>query len=159
MARAVKRLRPGKPRLDEWLKRYAGQGERRDTSRTFVRVGQDGAVIGYYTLVVTEISRQQATEAVSAGTSTRFSIPACLIARLAVDQRHHGRGLGSFLLHDALARVLMAAEQVAIRAVVVDAIDHQAARFYTKFGFSSLADSPLRLQVPLTDVREVLGHV
>jgi GNAT superfamily N-acetyltransferase len=143
----------GRPELDDWLKRYAGQGERRDTTRTFVRAQADGTVIAYYTLVATTVERDKATPAVAAGTPTRFPIPACLIARLAVDHNQQGQGLGSSLLRDALRRVLLASEHVAIRAVAVDAIDATAAAFYTRHGFTPLTALPLRLQVPLSDVR------
>lgn len=54
----------GRTSLDEWLKRYAGQGERRDTTRTFVRADEHGAVVGYYVLVATEIARSETTPAV-----------------------------------------------------------------------------------------------
>lgn len=47
----------GRPELDDWLRRRAGQGERRDTTRTFVRVDADGVVTGYYTLVATTVGR------------------------------------------------------------------------------------------------------
>lgn len=143
----------GRPELDEWLRRYAGQGERRDTTRTFVQLDADGVVTGYYTLVATTVGRDEATPLVSAGTSARFPIPACLIARLAVDQAHQGNGLGSSLLRDALRRVLLASEHIALRAVIVDGIDERAAAFYAKHGFERLTASPLRLQVPLSEIR------
>lgn len=146
----------GVPSLDEWLKRYAGQGQRRDTARTFVIARAEGLVAAYYTLVVGQVDRQTATAQVAAGTAPGFPIPICLIARLAVDRNEQGRGLGARLLLDALRRVLVAADQVAIRAVVVDAIDDRAAQFYEHFGFQALSATPRTLMVPLQTVRAVL---
>lgn len=149
----------GKAELDEWLKRYAGQGEHRDTTRTFVQTASDGSVVGYYTLVVGEVPRAQATDAVSRGTSAHFPIPVCLIARLAVDETSQRRRLGSWLLGDALRRVLVIAENAGTRAVVVDAIDDQAAAFYARSGFEASPDTPLRLMLTMQAVRSVVGVV
>jgi GNAT superfamily N-acetyltransferase len=91
----VERFECGRPVLDRWLREYASQGQRRDTSRTFVAVRADGDVAGYYTLVAGQVERDQATSSVGAGTSRHFPIPICLIARLAVDRDSQGRGLGA----------------------------------------------------------------
>jgi predicted N-acetyltransferase YhbS len=85
--------------------------------------------------------------------SKHFPIPIALVARLAVDVDFHGKGIGRLLLRDALARVLAAAEQVAIRAVVVHAISEQAAAFYIRFGFKPLADEPRKLMITLDELR------
>ena len=86
-------------------------------------------VIGYHALLAGELNHAEATEQTSKGMSGHYPIPVAIIARLAVDHRHHGRGLGAVLLRDALRRVVLASEQLAIRAVVVHAIDDHAARY------------------------------
>jgi GNAT superfamily N-acetyltransferase len=141
----------GNDSLDRWLKRYAGQSDRRDAARTFVATDEQNEVIGYYALVVGELVHEEATEAVRRGMSRHFPIPVPIIARLAVDQRHQDAGLGSALLGDALARIALAAEQVAVRAVVVHAIDEPAAAFYRRFGFRGL--TPRTLMVTLAELR------
>jgi len=154
---SVEQFRCGRPTLDRWLREYAGQGQRRDTSRTFVTVGAGGAVGGYYTLVAGQVERNQATSSVRAGTSKHFPIPICLVARLAVDLGSQGRGLGAGLLLDALRRAVGAAELVGIRAVVVHALDDEAAGFYEHFSFAPVGAEPRTLMVPLAAVRTVLG--
>jgi GNAT superfamily N-acetyltransferase len=62
-------------------------------------------------------------------------IPATLLGRLAVDKRHHGEGIGEFLFMDALHRSRAQSGQIAAVAVLVEAIDEQAERFYQHFGF------------------------
>lgn len=144
----------GEESLDRWLHRYAGQGERRDATRTFVAVDGRGAVSGYYTLVAGQIEHPEATEAVRKGLSRRFPIPAAILARLAVDTSSQRQGLGSRLLKDALERICGAAQEVAIRAVVVHAIDDAAAGFYERFGFRGLSTAPRTLMVTLAELRQ-----
>jgi Acetyltransferase (GNAT) family. len=144
----------GKEALDRWLVRYAGQGERRDATRTFVTTDAEGAVCGYYTLLAGQIEHSEATESVRKGLSRHFPIPVAILARLAVDGRHQGEGLGARLLGDALERVCRAAQEVAVRAALVHAIDDDAARFYERFGFRSLAAAPRTLMVTLAELRE-----
>ncbi len=142
----------GNETLDRWLVRYAGQGERRDAARTFVAT-VDGRVVAYYTLVAGEVSHGSATEQVSKGMSPHYPIPAALLARLAVDRRHQGQGAGTAMLNDALRRVCVAAEHVAVRAVVVHAIGESAASFYQRFGFRSLSAASRTLMVTLAELR------
>lgn len=144
----------GREPLDRWLMRYAGQGERRDATRTFVTTGKDGTVRGYYTLLVGQVEHEDATEAVRKGLSRHFPIPVAILARLAVDLRSQGRGLGARLLDDALKRVCRAAQEVAVRAVVVHLIDDEAAGFYTRFGFRGLSATPRTMMVTLAELHK-----
>lgn len=144
----------GQDSLDRWLHRYAGQGERRDSTRTFVTSGEDGAVHGYYTLVAGQVEHEAAIEVVRKGLSRHFPIPVAILARLAVDRHSQGQGLGARLLGDALERVCRAAEEVAVRAVVVHAIDDTAAGFYERFGFRALGAAPRTMMVTLAELRE-----
>jgi len=154
----VERFDCGREQLDRWLRAYAGQGKRRDTARTFVvRRPNDDEVVGYYTLVASEVEHSMATDAVRRGASKRFPIPVSLIARLAVDRSVQGVGLGRSLLLDALRRTDRASQSVAMRAVLVHALDEKAAAFYTRFGFKPATSAPLTLMVPLEAVRRTLG--
>jgi GNAT superfamily N-acetyltransferase len=142
----------GNQALDHWLVRYAGQSERRDAARTFVTTDA-GVVIGYYALLAGELDHGQATERTRKGMSRHYPIPVAILALLAVDHRHQHRGLGATLLQDALRRVTLASEQLAVRAVVVHAIDDRAALFYEHFGFRALSATPHTLMVTLAELR------
>ena len=144
----------GREALDRWLRHSAGQGERRDSTRTFVAAGEAESVAGYYTLVAGEVDRAEATATVRRGLSRHYPIPVAILARLAVDSRYQGKGLGAKLLDDALERICRAAQEVAVRAVVVHAIDDTAASFYERFGFQSLTATPRTLMVTLTELRK-----
>ena len=144
----------GNELLDRWLVRYAGQNEHRDAARTFVAATDDMHVYGYYTLVAGQLDHHEATPETRRGLSQRFPIPAAILARLAVDVNHQDQGIGAALLNDALARVVRAAEQVAVRAVVVHAADDHAANFNERFGFRALAGTPRTLMVTLAALRD-----
>jgi GNAT superfamily N-acetyltransferase len=146
----------GHETLDRWLRAYAGQNQRRDAARTFVTADPDGNVVGYYTLVAAQVEHEHATAHVQQGLSRHFPIPVALLARLAVATSHQGIGLGRSLLLDALQRVLRAAEELAIRAVAVDAVDDRAASFYLAFGFQPSSLDPNTLMVPLHALRQTL---
>ncbi len=153
------RFECGREQLDRWLRAYAGQGQRRDTARTFVVCHEGGAqVVGYYTLVASQVEHVEATSGVQRSTSKHFPIPVCLIARLAVDRSQQGAGLGRSLLLDALRRTNRASHSVAMRAVVVHALDEDAAGFYARFGFQPASAEPLTLMVPLEAVRRTLDR-
>lgn len=139
--------------LDRWLRHSADQSQRRDAARTFVAVSAEQRVLGYYAALVGEVAHARASPAVAQGMSRHYPIPVALIARLAVDGAAQGRGIGAALLRDALARSLAASEHVAIRAVVVHAVDDGAATFSARHGFASLADEPRTLMVTLAAIR------
>ena len=143
----------GNETLDRWLTRSAGQSERRDAARTFVTTDGRGQVIAYYTLIASELLHEGATDQVRKGMSRHYPIPVAVLARLAVDRGHQGHGIGAMLLRDALTRVTVAAEQVAMRAVVVHAINEAAASFYQHFGFTALTAAPRTLMVTLAELR------
>jgi GNAT superfamily N-acetyltransferase len=147
----------GEETLDRWLRAYAGQGQRRDAARTFVTAEPDGKVAGYYTLVAAQVEHEQATAAVRSGLSRHFPIPVALLARLAVSTQHQGVGVGRSLLLDALQRVLRASDELAIRAVAVDALNDHGASFYRAFGFESSDLAENTLMVSLQTVRLVLA--
>jgi GNAT superfamily N-acetyltransferase len=80
-------------------------------------------------------------------------IPAMLLARLAVDQSAQGRGVGSFLLKDAMVRTVSVAEQAGIRLLLVHAINDGARAFYEHFGFEPSPSDAMNLQILVKDIR------
>jgi len=153
----AQRFSCGQPALDAWLRAYAGQSQRRDAARTFVTASGDGSVLGFYTLVAAQVEHASATAAVRRGMSRHFPIPVALLARLAVDGHHQSIGLGRSLLLDALRRVMRASDELAVRAVTVDALDQHAASFYRRFGFQPSALGPETLMVSLDVAQRVVG--
>lgn len=143
----------GTAELNEWLRRFAGQYERRDLTRTFVAVREgSSSVLGYYALSNHRVRYDALPEEQAKGLPT-IDIPVVLLGRLAVDKGLQGRGLGAYLLIDVLRRANRLSEQIGIRAVEVDAIDENARQFYLKFGFVPLLDDPRHLFLPMAVVR------
>ena len=83
-------------------------------------------------------------------------LPVILLARLAVDRRAQGKGLGGKLLRDGLTRSLDLSEKLGIHSMVVDVIDEQAKAFYAKYGFVPLTVQPPCLHLPLATIRKAL---
>lgn len=144
--------------LDDYLRRQAGQDQLRKFSACHVAVdaaapaGTPTAVLGYYTLSSYGI-RPGALPANITRRLPRYPVvPAALLGRLAVASSHRGMGLGEHLLIDALARVLRLSKDIAIHAIVVDALDSTAADFYASYCFQRLPGEPLRLFRPLATV-------
>ena len=136
--------------LDTYFKKHAKQDIKRRIARVFVATLADSpeSIVGYYTLStlsleLTELPIELAKKL------PRHPIPAALIGRLACSVTVQGKGVGKMLLMDAIKRTLSVSEQIAIYAVVVDAIDEQALGFYAKYGFARLAADSRRLFLPL----------
>lgn len=145
----------GSEELDTWLKRFALAAQQMDTARTFLLVGNQG-IVGYFSLTMGSVSREDAPQKLVRGLPA-YPVGMVLLARLAVDRSHHGRGLGGLLLAEALQKAVAAGEAAAARLVVVDAIDESAAQFYGHHGFVGVPDHPLRLYRRLKDIRASLA--
>ena len=142
----------GEASLNEYLHRYARQNDTRDIGRAFVCVESRGSsrILGYYTLSSYSVESHMIPEK----GLPRHVIPAALIGRLARDVGFRGRGLGDVLLKDALNRCLAVSEQLAIHAVIVDALNDRAKRFYQEFGFKEPVGYPFKLFVSTQTLRK-----
>ncbi len=146
----------GVPALNDWLCTKAQQAQARGTAATYVWTAAGATrVVAYYAIVPHQVRREQLSPAMAGGVTV---IPAYLLARLALDVVLHGRGLGAELLHDALERIVTAADTASGRLIVVDAIDDQAAAFYRYHDFHPVRDNPRRLVIKLSTVRKALGR-
>lgn len=121
----------------------------------FVTTAQDGdAVVGYYALAAAHVAPQDATARALEGQPRARPVPAIVLARLAVDQRHQHAGLGRSLLQDALLRCAEAAEAIGARILLVHAKDDAAKAWYMRYGFEESPTDPLHLQLLMKDVRD-----
>ena len=138
--------------LDTYLRTRAGQDVRRRVARVFVccETGSD-SILGYFTLSALSIDLSRLPED-KARRLPRHPVPCALIGRLAVSGQAQGQGIGRMLLADAVKRSMAVSENIAIYALVVDAKDARAKRFYEAFGFASLGGQPDRLFLPLTSL-------
>ena len=122
--------------------RFALANQRARASRTYVVLAADG-VVGFHTLVVGEVSPEQAPERIGKGLA-RHPIPLMVQARLALAVDHQAQG-----------RTLAAAEIAGIRALAVHAKNERARGFYEHFGFRPSPSDPLHLFVLLKDLQSI----
>jgi len=139
--------------LDDYIRKQARQDVKRRVSRVFVAAAAEhpNTIVGYYTLSTLSIELCQLPEAL-ARKLPRHPVPAALLGRLAVKQQAQGYGVGRMLLVDAIKRTLSISENIAIYAMVVDAIDERTQQFYEQFGFSPLSSESHRLFFPLKSI-------
>jgi GNAT superfamily N-acetyltransferase len=138
--------------LNAWLTTHALHAAAAGSARTFVIVDTDQhRVVGYHALAAASIAHADATSRARKG-MPRHPIPAALLARLAVDATVRGRGIGAWLLRDAMLRTVNAADEMGIRILLVHAIDENARSFYLRHGFEPSPTDALNLQVLVKDL-------
>jgi GNAT superfamily N-acetyltransferase len=147
----------GEKSLNEYLHRYASQDIKRRINKVFVASPPQAPqrVIGYYGLSACSLDANDLPDRLRRRLP-RYPVPVVLLGRLAVAESHQGQGLGSILLADALQRIVQASQVMAVYAVVVDALDNRAARFYQQFGFIPLPSQPLKLFLPMDSIAALL---
>ena len=142
----------GRASLNIWLQCYARQDAAVGSARTYVVVDAvHQRVVGYYALSAAGLEREAATPRMVKG-MPQYPIPVVLLARLAVDLSVSGRGVGAWLLRDAMLRTLAAAETIGARAMLVHAIDEQAVAFYLRHGFEPSPTEPRHLMILIKDM-------
>lgn len=143
----------GNEALNRYLREQARQDAEKRVAAPFVLIQPDSsAVLGFYTLSASIIAVEELPPDLMKRLPRYGQLPVTLLGRLAVDRKVGRQGVGEFLLVDALRRSLEAAQQIAAMAVIVDAKDERAERFYRHFDFMPFQQTPLRLFLPM-------GHV
>jgi GNAT superfamily N-acetyltransferase len=143
----------GNATLDDWLRSAALRADAMGTARTYVWLDEN-IVVGYFSLCPHEVRRDELPTKLGHGAP--HSVPAILLARLALDQRLRGQGMGTSILLDALGRATDAIEIAGGRLIVVDAIDEHARRFYQHHGFRPAPSRPARLFRKASDIAAAL---
>jgi len=142
--------------LDRYLKNQAGQDARRNIAVVYVQLEDDEkTVAGYYSLSSASINTGEFPAEIAKKLPKYPRVPATLIGRLAVDRKHHGKGLGERLLLDGLSRSYENSSRIASIAVIVDADNEAAVSFYQRYGFEVLPDQPRRLFIQMTTVEKL----
>ena len=141
----------GQPHLNRYIKKYALLNHANEISRTYVSARGD-RVVGYFTLAFGSMSHKEAAAGIKKNLPGH-PIPIILLARLAVDIREQGTGLGKGLLRDAMIRTVQAADIGGLRAMLTHAKDEKAKAFYERYGFVESPISPLTLMLSIHDIR------
>ena len=147
----------GEEALNEFLRRYARKSHELGGSKTFLAIddADNKSILGFYSLSPASVSYARAPDIVRRGVA-RYDVPGFRLARLAVDRRWQGKGLGGQLLLAAGRRCLLAAAEVGGVVLVIDAKNERVAGWYASYGAVPLLDAPLTLLLPLATLGAAL---
>jgi GNAT superfamily N-acetyltransferase len=147
--------------LNNYLRRHAWINQQKGSiGVTYVAVDDAApeAVLGYFTLAASSIARDRLPKKNVRGLPP-YDLPLVLLARLAVDRRFAGRGLGQALLTEALRIALRVAQEIGCRCMVTDAYRDKIA-WYAKYGFTPIEgaseEGPQKMFLDLRTVRAAL---
>lgn len=139
----------GEPALNDWLIHRALKNESR-FSRTYV-VCEDDRVVAYFCISAGAVERSVAPGNIRRNAPD--TIPVSVLGRLAVSREHAGKGLGADILSDALRRIAVASRSIGIGAVLVQAKNDAAKRFYMRCAeFIEYPDESRTLFLPIETV-------
>jgi GNAT superfamily N-acetyltransferase len=143
--------------LNLYLQKYARQNHESGGAKCFVAAPSDAParILGFYTLSPASLEYAR-TPALAKKGLARYDVPVFRLGRLAVDQTMQGRGLGGALLLRAADRCIRVAQDVGGVALLIDAKNDRAARWYESYGALRLLDAPLSLVLPLAVAADAL---
>jgi len=144
-----------KPALDHWLRNHALSNQEKGFTVVMV-VHDDGRVVGYYGLAPTAVVPTGLPRAIKTG-QPPSPVPGLLLGQLATDLAYAGCGIGTGLLRHALIRCVEAARLIGGRALMVNALDADAAAFWLRRGFLPSKDDPLVLFRSIADLAASLA--
>lgn len=147
----------GRPPLDDWLRTHALHSHLYGHAKTQVVVDTEAGpqrVVAFYSLAPASVVRAQLVRKLR--TNAPDPVPMILLARLAVNSRYIGRGVGRHLLLDAFRRSAAAAAQIGGRGIMAHAKDEEAAQFYLRWKFERMPGDPLLMVIPIEVVRASL---
>ena len=148
--------------LNNYLTRHAWTNQQKvSIGVTYAAVDESAprTVLGYFTLATSSVPRERFPKKFVRGLPP-YDLPLILLARLAVDKRFSGRGLGHALLSEALKITLRVADEVGCRCIVTDAYPDKAG-WYARYGFLPLegtaATSPQKMFLDVRTIRRALS--
>lgn len=151
----------GDDALNNYLKRHAWTNqEKTSIGVSYVGLDEDAprTVLGYFTLAMASVPRGAFPKKYVRGLPP-YDLPLILLARLAVDRRFTGRGLGHALIAEALRISLRVADEVGCRCIITDAYRDRA-NWYTRYGFVPIEGAapagPQRMFLDIRTVRAAL---
>ena len=150
------RFQSGNPEIDDWFHRFAWQNHATGSARVFVAT-QGPETLGFYALATGAVERIRLPESLKPRRRPD-PCPVLLLARLAVDQRAQGRGIGAALLKDALLRAYKLSNEVGFAALLVHCANNRAREFYLNQSsqFVPCPGAQNHLMLPLRALREFI---
>ena len=142
--------------LDRYLAAQAMQDQRRRIAGCYVALdAATGQIAGFYTIAAASIPLNEVSPKLAKKLPRYPVVPCVRLGRLAIATAHQGKGLGAALLIDAIERSLRS--EIVAFAMIVDAKDRSAVRFYRHHGFEAFLSAPMTLYLPLAETAKRLG--
>jgi ribosomal protein S18 acetylase RimI-like enzyme len=148
----------GNDRIDKYFRETVTQDIKRRYVKCFVAVEiTTGKLAGFYTLTSNGVPLTEIPEDIKKKMPRYPTVPVTLISGLGRHVDFKGVGLGDVLMFDAIRAI--AGGIAGSHAIIVDAIDDSAMKFYRSFGFVSLSpDNPRRMYIPVaTAIKAIEG--
>jgi len=152
-----KRFSSGNPKVDEWLRQKALPAMKKNTSTTRVLVDAGGHVAGYYSLANTVLDISLVPPELFAGQAPTRPPPTVTLAWLGIDAGFAGRGLGTYLFHQALADCVKAYDVIRYVAIIIDALDDDNVTHYRSRGFTLVPGTTHKLYMAASVLQSVAG--
>ncbi|WP_300609944.1 GNAT family N-acetyltransferase [Trebonia sp.] len=142
----------------DWLHQHARQAHASGTTRVFVVAGEDDTVIAYYAWCMASVGDLTCLPPRMRKGTGRYPQPVALLARLGVDIRYEGRGLGAVLLNDVMTRLLGLSDEIGCRGLPIHCETDDAKKFYLHLvpAFTASPTDPMHLYLLLKDIRQSL---
>lgn len=145
----------GTPTLDDYLRKRALANQLTDIARCYVTL-HSGRVVGFYTLSTSAVLRAGLPTGLRKNSPN--PVPALVIGRLAVDRAHHGQGLGSGLVRDAILRSVQVSEIAGAKLLIVHTLNESAAAFWRHHEFEPMPDNKSHLMLSMKNARAALDE-
>jgi len=126
----------GDAALNNYLNKYAWVNQEKSSiGVTYVAVEEAAArvVLGCFTIAMSSVPRETFPKKYVRGLPN-YDLPLILLARLAVDLRFAGKGIGHALISEAFRISLRVSAEVGCRCVITDAYRHRMG-WYARYGF------------------------
>jgi GNAT superfamily N-acetyltransferase len=115
--------------LNDFLKRHSEPNHLKGLGKTFALLIEE-KIIGYYTVSMSSTLEFINLSNFHQKKLPKYPIPVALLARLAVSKDRQKQGFGKWLLIDAIRRIFNTTQDIGAYAIVVDAKDESAKKFY-----------------------------
>jgi len=140
----------GDAALNDFLQRYARQSHDLGGAKTILAIddADNKTILGFYSLAPASIAFAETPQMTRRGLA-QHDVPGFRLARIVVNVRWQGQGLGGQLLVSAARRCLRASTEVGGVVLIIDAKNAQAAKWYAGYGAIGLSNRPLTLIMSL----------